>query len=389
MKKTEKQQQRVKVLFLINNLVGGGAEKVLMHILHRLDRSCFDIHLLLVCREGVYVPDLPEDITLHHVFSDKNRIPAGPLRFLYRAARSLSLEVCMRVPGLWKKVSGIREHYDIGISFLEGYATSLLTLKREHFGRIIAWFHNDVSAYKPTISKKQLDRYREFDRLYFVSDSARQGFLKRYPEFASIRSRMEVLYNPVDVSAIRNAAQSNVLPESEEVTLLAIGRLTPQKRFDKLLNVHRRLLEKGIRHRVCILGEGELRVDLENQIRSLGIENSCSLPGFQNPYPYLAAADLFVMTSDYEGLPVVICEAMALAVPCLVTDVSGSRELLEEGKYGIIVDNNEQAIEEGLERMILDPARRKEFVDRLKENHDHFIFSRAMDALEEKLLTRL
>lgn len=379
-------KERLKIVFIINNLVGGGAEKVLIHILRHLDRTRFDIHLMLICKEGVYVPQIPQDITLHYIFPDKNKVPGGILRFLYRAVRSFTLEVCMRVPFLWKQVSDIREHYDIGVSFLEGYGTSLLTLKRKNFGRIIGWFHNDVSAYEPTISTAQLRRYEDFDKLYFVSETARQGFLKRYPEFSSKLSMMEVVYNPIDVPAIRKAAAEATVKKDEGITLLAIGRLTSQKRFDKLLNVHRLLLDKGIKHRVYILGEGELREELEEQIQRLKIKESCKLLGFQAPYPYLAAADIFVMTSDYEGLPVVLCEAMTLAVPAVVTRVSGSDELLEEGKYGIIVRNDEQAIEDGLEKMICAPALRERFVEQLTINRDNFIFSRAMEALEEKLL---
>lgn len=380
------QKQRLKVLFLINNLFGGGAEKVLMHILHHLNRTYFDVHLLLISKEGAYVSQIPSDITLHRVFPGKDKVPAGLPRFLYRAMRSFTLELCMKTPFLWKKLSGINEYYDIGISFLEGYGTSLLTLKRENFGKVIAWFHNDVSGYKPQTERIQLIRYEEFDKLYFVSESSRQGFLKRYPGFQSKLSLMEVIYNPVDISFIYEITSLQIPKKNEEITLLAIGRLTSQKRFDKLLNVHRRLLDKGLLHRVCILGEGELREELEGQIKRLQIEDTCSMPGFQVPYPYLAAADILVMTSDYEGLPVVICEAMTLAVPVVTTNVSGSHELLENGKYGIIVENNETAIEEGLEKMICDTALREEFARRLRENRDNFIFSRAMQTLEEKLL---
>lgn len=387
MNKTATHNPRLKVLFLINNLSGGGAEKVLLHILRHLDRRRFQVHLFLVCREGVYLNQLPDDIIVHSVFKDKMRIASPVFRFLYRAFRSLCLSLCMRVSFFWKSLSGMGEYYDVGISFLEGYATSLLTLQRDHFGKILGWFHNDVSALGQSLDKAQLSGYQSFDRLYFVSETCRQGFLRCYPDFISKLAQMQVVYNPVDTISIGRTGTSFALEKPKGITLVAIGRLTPQKRFDKLLRVHRRLLDKGIRHCVYILGEGELREELQDQILRLEIQDTCFLKGFCDPYPYLRGADAFVMTSDYEGLPVVLCEAMLMGVPCVVTDVSGSGELLEEGKYGIIVQNDERSIEEGLERMILDSELRLEFVSRLMAGKERFIFSDAMKTLEEKLLS--
>jgi len=158
------------------------------------------------------------------------------------------------------------------------------------------------------------------------------------------------------------------------------------KRFDKLLNVHKRLIDKGIEHEVWILGEGGDRKALEAQIDRLGIGKTCFLPGFVNPYPYLCAADVFVMTSDYEGLPVVICEAMVMAKPIVATAVTGPSELLENGKYGVLTENAEAAIETALQTMLEQPKLRESYSRKLRENRENFIFPTNVKDIEERLM---
>lgn len=371
---------------MIDNLGGGGAERVLIYILRQLDRSLFEVELFLVIKGGVHFQSIPSDIPYTSIFKDSDTIGFDPLRLLYRLYRRSMLELFKLFPFVLSFMSGIDKKYDIGISFCEGHNTPLLRLKSDHFQKKISWIHIDLRTHTCVLSKEQLRRAIQVaDKLFFVSEDARRGFFFLYPEFDT-KSRTEVIYNPIDISAIRKAASSHLLQKHEGITLIAIGRLTRQKRFDKLLNVHRRLLDKGLLHRVCILGEGELRGALETQIRQLGIEETCSLPGFLDPYPYLDNADVFVSTSDYEGLPVVVCEAMALAKPILCTDITGPRELLENGRMGMLIDNNEQAIEEGLEKMITDAGLRTHYKNILEENRGRFIFSSDVKNIEKRLL---
>lgn len=371
---------------MIDTLGGGGAERVLTYILRKLDRSAFEVELFLMIQGGVYAQQIPSDIPCTAIFRDSDTIQSKPLRMLYRFYRRSMLELFKLFPVLLSSLSGINKKYDIGISFCEGHNTPLLRLKGDHFGKTIAWIHVDLRTHRCVLNLEQLYlAVGAADKLFFVSEDARRGFEAIYPEFDA-KGRTEVVYNPIDIEAILAAATGKKTSEETEPMLLSIGRLTRQKRFDKLLNVHRRLLDKGIKHTLCILGEGELRGALEAQIKQLGIEETCSLPGFLDPYPQLEAADVFVSTSDYEGLPVVVCEAMVLAKPIVCTNITGPRELLEGGKYGLLVDNNEQAIERGLEQLINSPALREQYSKRLEESRNRFIFSSEVKQIEERML---
>lgn len=371
---------------MIDTLGGGGAERVLIYLLQKLDRSRFEAELFLMVKSGIYLPELPSDIPYSGIFNDSDAIRFAPFRLFYRLYRRSMLEVFKFCPHVLSHRSGIVKQYDLGISFCEGHNTPLLRLKAKHFRKKIAWIHVDLRTHACVLNRQQLYRaVMAADKLFFVSGDARRSFSALYPE-ADTDSRSEVVYNPIDIPGIRSVVQGKEKRQSEEITLIAIGRLTRQKRFDKLVEVHRRLLDKGVRHRLCILGEGELRGELEEQIERLGVEASCSLPGFLPPYSLLDRADIFVSTSDYEGLPVVVCEAMALAKPIVCTDITGPRELLEDGKYGLLVENHVDAIEWGLEQMITRPELREHYSQLLDENRDRFIFSAEVTDIERKLL---
>jgi glycosyltransferase involved in cell wall biosynthesis len=378
--------ERKKILFMIDSLGGGGAERVLSHILRDLNRDLFEIELFLVIREGVYLPSVPKDIPIHSIFQSIDRFRFRPLLYLYRFYRRCMLELFKFFPPLLAWRSGIKHTYDIGISFCEGHNTPLLKGKAKYFKKKIAWIHVDLRTHKAMIRLKDLQKQApEFDRIYFVSEGAKEGFLELFPEQKG-NPVMDIVFNPIDYQLILQEAAIGPEIKSGKLTVIAIGRLTLQKRFDKLLNVHKRLLDKGIDHEVWILGEGPDRKNLEIQARKLGIEKSCHFLGFQNPYPYLKAADIFAMTSDYEGLPVAVCEAMVLAKPIVSTAVTGPNELLENGKYGLLTRNNEDAIEDGLQKMLQQPGLREAFSKKLIENRGNFIFPTDIMDIEIRLI---
>ena len=387
MKEKIQTDNRVSLLFMIDNLLGGGAERILSFILQNIDRKKFDVSLFLVIHEGVYLSQIPNDVKILYIFRSVKRFSFLPMKYLYRLYRRTCLELFKLIPAFLSLRSGIQHHYDIGISFCEGHNLSLLSLKARLFTKTISWIHVDLRFHHCPLGIPRVGRYAsKADHVYFVSNDALAGFKELFPGCKN-EQNMEVVYNPVNADEILK--QSELSPEipKNKFTILAIGRLTKQKRFDKLINVHKRLLDKGIDNQVWILGEGEDKSKLETQAKNLGVSESCKFLGYQNSYIYLKSADLFVMTSDYEGLPVVVCEAMVLAKPIVSTCVTGPRELLEDGKYGLLTDNNEEAIEKGMKDMILSQELREKYVEKLKENRNHFIFPTNLSYIEKRLLS--
>jgi glycosyltransferase involved in cell wall biosynthesis len=158
--------------------------------------------------------------------------------------------------------------------------------------------------------------------------------------------RIAVIDNPV----LSRAELDRLAAERDEVErtgagrrFLAVGRLVPQKRFDLLLRAFARI--GGAEDRLAILGEGPERARIEGLARELGIRDRLDLPGHVQPVePWLIESDCFVLSSDYEGVPAVLVEALAAAVPIVTTDCSVSiRSLLDDGRLGAIVPVRDEA----------------------------------------------
>jgi glycosyltransferase involved in cell wall biosynthesis len=151
-------------------------------------------------------------------------------------------------------------------------------------------------------------------------------------------------------------------PKDGLLTVVSVGRLSPEKAFDRAIKVHSRLDKKGISFRWYIVGEGDERPKLEKEIEECKLQRKFILLGAKmNPYPYIAQADIFVLPSLFEGCSIVVNEAKILKRPILVTDVGAAREQIVSERTGLIVDNKEKAIFEGLKRLLQNEALRKKF----------------------------
>lgn len=163
------------------------------------------------------------------------------------------------------------------------------------------------------------------------------------------------IYNPIDIEAISKKAGERTKHDDGTFRMISIGRLVPQKGYDRLLHIVRQLHEDGHQLNLLILGEGEERKSLEQYICENKMQSYVTLPGFdKNPYRHLVNSDLFVCSSRAEGFSLVIAEAMALGVPVLSTYCSGPNELLGEGKYGMLVKNTEEDLYQGLKAVLVD-----------------------------------
>ena len=154
----------------------------------------------------------------------------------------------------------------------------------------------------------------------------------------------------------------------QAIHLISVGRLVPQKGYDRLLKAVKRLHDKGYSFQLTILGDGIERDMLEEYINGNDMHSYVSLPGFvDNPYQEMAASDIFVCSSRAEGFSLVIAEAMALGIPVISTYCSGPNELLQKGKCGMLVDNSENGIYHGLENVLLNKEQMADCIEAARE----------------------
>lgn len=365
-----------KLLFLIPNLCHGGAEKVLVNLVNNLNPEKYDITLLTLFDVGVH-----KDALLPHIHY------RTVMRRQFRG--NTTLFKFFSPEFLWKRM--VKEHYDVAVSYLEGPTNRILSGCTDPDTKRVAWLHTAMDNKKVfsvgfRSAKEAVHRYSKFDKIIAVSQQVKTFFLSHYDAPCSI----EVLYNTNETEQIRQKA---VLPlddtdfQEQDLTICSTGRLIKVKGFDRLLNAHRRLLDEGYRHKICILGVGEEQKSLEHEISRHGLQDSFLLLGYKdNPYQYVSRCDLYVCSSRREGFSTAVTEALVVGTPVVSTDCSGAKELLgENDEYGIVVENSEEGIYQGMKRMLSDPMLRAHYKEKAKERGSFFSREQTVRAVEEML----
>ena len=349
----------VKILFFIETLDGGGAEKVLCNLVNAMDQNKFDITVQTLWK------------------ADSNQYLKPGMRYKYCYLRKDRLN---RIRSRIEAATGltyplyIRDDYDIEVAYLEFGATKILARSTNRRAKKVAWIHSDLvlklSGKEKTI-QKVARQYAAYDRIVCVSETAKESFVHL---FGRTKDTF-VLYNTIDDSAIKQNAEliQPGFPGKSRLTAVAVGRLAPEKQYDMLLRVHKCLLEEGLLHDLWIVGEGSERGKLETFISQNQMEDSVKLLGFQtNPYPYMLLADFLICSSRYEGLSTFVTEGLILGKPIITTDCSGMRELLGNSEAGLIVGNSEAAFLEGMRYMLKTPSIRSAYAKRAEQRADMF-----------------
>lgn len=325
----------------MESMQGGGAEKVLLDLLANIDKSRYEIELLIVFRTGALLDRLPSDIPVTFLYPGK---PKGVRRIIehFVAGRDFLYNRDAQ-----RFASG--KHWDVIISFMEGPALKIHNCIADKADRNITWVHINLGVTHWTKflyhdDKDEASDYHVMDNIVFVSNGAKQAFSDK---FGITGDHLKVIHNIIPVETIRERAKEFKV-EKDKFTLCTVGRLVEQKRFDRLLEAVSILIKRGLDFRLWILGAGKLEAELKAKSKQLGLDDYVYFLGFQsNPYPYLSAADIFVLSSDTEGYPTVVCEAISLGKPIVSTDITGSRELLENG-IGILTDTTAEALADGI-----------------------------------------
>lgn len=329
----------IKILFFIETLIGGGAEKVLRDLVNHMDQSKFDITVQTVfpCDASKY---LVPGIRYKSMYVSDNKV--NHLRYRAEAESGLAYRL------------HIRDDYDIECAYLEMGATKIMAASTNKKAKKLAWVHCDLTkavADPQAYAAKTAPWYAKFDQVVCVSRSVKE----RFDELFQNRFDSTVLYNVIDDVAVREKALMPLSDGAEKrrFTVLSVGRFSPPKKFMRLLLAHKRLLDEGLEHDLWILGDGPEREELERYVAENGLTGSVWMPGFiENPYPFMHEANLLACSSVYEGYSTFMTEGVILGKPIVTTDVSGMRELLGDSEYGLIVENDDEAFYQGVKRML-------------------------------------
>mgnify|MGYP006282616891 CR=1 FL=1 len=353
------------IAIFIRYLQMGGVQKIAIRLANEFVKRGYTVDLILAKGKGVLADEVHPEVKIVNL--DKNR-------------------VWFVLPGLWKYLMRRRPQVLLSLGFSVNILASIVGALVTYDMRVFISVRNNMSRYSEN-NKVRYSRWVPFlirvfyplaDKIIAVSEGVLDDLSSISPRAAR---RGRVIYNPVvDPGMLRKANEPTSHPwleEKEGPVVLGVGRLTPQKNFDLLLRAFA-LLRKKCDARLVILGDGNQRENLESRIEALGIGKHVDLPGFvSNPYPYMASASLFALSSDYEGFGIVLAEALACGCPIVSTDCpSGPREILEDGKWGRLVPvGDEEALAEAMRKSLEE----EHDPERLRQRAMDFSVDRAVD----------
>lgn len=340
----------MKILLMIPNLAGGGAEKVLVNLCNALAEQTqleIDVSVMLLFDEGVNRDALSDKVNCIHCF-DK-RIPG--LRFLLKLVSPEKLA---------KKY--ICAEYDLVISYLEGTMTRIAS---GYAGKKVAWIHStimqdDIKAHFASMQEAAAC-YQRFDRIVAVSNEVRENFQQLFPCVPP--ERVTVLHNLLETDEIKRQAEEQVDGfKSTAVNAVVVGKLTESKGVFRIVEALSTFRDDLKKLHVFFAGAGPDRDKLQDVIKKRNLESQVTMVGYQkNPYKWICHADMLICPSYAEGLSTAVTEALILGVPVLATNCGGMPELLGNSEYGLIVSNTDRALAEGMIRMVNDRELREHY----------------------------
>lgn len=370
--------KKIKVVFVEYQLVCGGAEQALFDLITLLDRERFEPCVFVQSPGGPWEKKFTDaGIPVIHDY-DCRKPTFNPIRKLGNFAKKCKVARAHGNEGRGLLEICLPEQPDIVVSYNAWMERDIAFVRG---AKSVKYIHGDPGTnpvYREEAQQEQ-DILRRYDRIVCVSRAAWQSFR----EITGLTQRTQLHYNPLNSDNVRALSLQPVsLPEGQPL-VCAVGRLAKEKGFERLLVIHRHLLDQGICHRLVIVGDGPDRDFLPRMARALGIGDTVTFAGYQsNPYPYMARSRFLVNSSFTEGLPVIAMEALSLGIPVVSTAPSVGEAFGQE-KSGLITENSVPALEEGIRRMLTDEAFYREVKAGAERRSVHFDGKRMVKEIEE------
>lgn len=355
-----------KILFVMPSLGSGGAEKSLVNLLSLLDYKKYEVDLLLLKPEGLFLGQIPQEVNVLQigeslqyaykinmgVFKTFSNMKLGALRVFSTVVCKLNYKENARqqrwVKYYKKYLPALKGKYDIAIGFLEGDA-SYYVIDKVNAQKKILWIHNDFNEIKKNENAVIYESYfRKADTVVSISNKCVDILKQNYPH---LQDKFINLPNITSSLLLKKMSEEYDVPEltKNKFNILSIGRLTRQKGFELAIDALNILKEEYSDIHWWIIGAGELEDQLKKQVKDNELEEYITFLGLRaNPYPYIKSCDLLVQPSRWEGKSVVLDETKILARPILATNYSTVRDQLNDRKEGLIVDMNSKAIADGI-----------------------------------------
>lgn len=356
-----------KLLFGAYSLDLGGIEKALVILVNKLQEKGYDITLVLEKKQGIFLNEInPQIKIIEYAPSDSKNI------------------IQRKLINLFKKIKFTIKHknkFDFSACFAT-YSLPASFVARTASQNCYLWGHADYLSLfhgnETEMKKFFIDRnYNQFRKVVFVSEEGKESFIKAFPE---MKERTMVCNNLIDDKKIIKMSEEKVPEEDLKIikknndckitTFINVGRHEErQKKLSRLIDAASLLKKDNLNFQILFIGDGPQTEGYKKQVQEKQLENNILFLGRkQNPYPYFKISDCVVLTSDYEGYPVVFLESYILEKPIITTKVSDYKEV--ENKYGYVTEKNTKDIYEKMKLFIVNGFEIKEKFDYKQYNKE-------------------
>lgn len=253
----------------------------------------------------------------------------------------------------------------------------------------LAWVHSDFTRCSGIFDwfnkeNKVIKAYEKFNNIICVSQFSKKKFIERMGIMENIIVRYNInLCNEIILKSNEYVEEKF---DEDRFMICTVGRLVESKGYDRLLEIHKKLIEKNIIYDLVIVGDGPDKNKLSNYVEKNNLEDTVHFLGNKkNPYKYIKKSNLFVCSSLWEGFSTVVSEAVILGKPVITTRVSGSEELFLNNEYGLIVENTTEHLYEGLKKLITDKYVYNKYKEKVKERMGFFKTDKLVNEIENIL----
>ena len=367
------------ILFIIPSLEVGGGEKSLVSLLNQMDYSKYNVDLFLIKKEGLFLKMIPPEVNVLNTPDDLKIFLEGLIdsikdylkqkklmlvysRIMFTLINRFYKDKVRAEQMSWKYMSkaiGILDKkYDVAIGFLEK-TSNYLCVDNVTADKKIGWIHTNYE--NMGMSAKFDKRYfKSLDFIVTISEECVEVLKKNFNMY---NDKFKLMYNILSPKFIQELAKEDVTDieiKKNVINIISVGRLSFEKGIDLSIKACKLLIDNGFNIHWIVVGEGNERNNLEQLISEYKLEKHFQLIGAkENPYKYIQLSDIYVQASRFEGKSIAIDEAKILAKPIVVTNFDTAKDQIENMVNGLIVDTNENAIYEGVKRIIEDFKLRK------------------------------
>lgn len=353
------------LLFVIDSLHSGGAEKSLVSLLSTLDYNKFNVDLLLFNKSGLYIPLVPKQVNILEVpeYFEYSGEKKDKKRLSIMIAR-IKNSVSIRNPYYKKKYHGAQitcknilktldkqvKKYDVAIAYSQGLPTYYVSEKVEA-DKKLCWINTDYkkAGYNPSFDRSY---YEKYNYMIAVSEKNKEVLESVYPEF---RDKIRVIYDIISdklVTKMANEGQGYT-DKFDGIRILTIGRHVYLKGYDMAIEAAKLLKEDGINFRWYSIGEGILTEELKQKVTENGLEDNFIFLGtYINPYPFIKNCDIYCQPSRFEGFGMAIAEAKILQKTIIATNFDIVYDQIENMKNGLVVNMNSKDLYIGISEIL-------------------------------------